>query len=144
VRSLALTVLCLVVVPAGVFAWAASSRSGGDWTVAGVRSELAAQGFQHVSTPAVSGLHAKTAAERRQFQQVRGLVFGQSRAGVAIMFVMKDDASARELYRLAQHEGANFRGGRLKGAAVRNVLIDYIRPAQGPDRFNALVAALSR
>jgi hypothetical protein len=43
-----------------------------------------------------------------------------------------------------QREGARFGASRLKGAAVRNVLIDYIRPPGGPDRVQALVGALSR
>jgi hypothetical protein len=110
--------------------------------VSEVRDVLAAQGFQGIATQPTSELHGKTAAERQAFKQVRGLVFGRWRGGLAIMFVMSDDSSARVLYQLAQREGARFGRSRLKGAAVRNVLIDYIRPATGPDRVQAGRGAL--
>jgi hypothetical protein len=143
VRTLAAVVVCLVLAPAGVFAWA-TSHSRPAWTVDGAREVLAAQGFQGISTPELGNLHGKTPAERVAFRQVRGLVFGHAGTGGVILFVTADDAAARGLYRLAQSEGADFGGSRLEGAAVRNVLIDYVRPRGGPDGFRALVAAFSR
>ncbi len=122
-RTLALVVLCLVVVPAGVFAWATSSRSGGDWTVPAAKAAMQALGYSRVRVLPVPGRAQTPAVIRPLLASIRGIVTAQQFGGAAIVIVMRD---ARSAHRIEDAQRTAARRSHFGLAVVANVLIEAI------------------